>query len=117
MTVSAPRKTVPAITIIVWIVGEGRHNNFGKRRVLEYVGVVMRSCHCGSLHAISTMSHLKHAQLAMKNPLLKSIESCERLPLAFQQCQAWKLTMLKAWFLAPLKIRRLMPRRVTLHSV
>src|SRR5277367_5298178 len=63
MTASAPRKTVPTITIIVWIVGEGRHNNFGKRRVLEYVGVVMRSCHCGSLHAISTMFHLKRALL------------------------------------------------------
>src|SRR5277367_3811164 len=73
--------------------------------------------HCGSLHAISTMSHLKHAVLVMKNPLLKSIESCERLPLAFQQCQALKLTMLKARFLAPLKIRSLTPRRVILHSV
>src|SRR5277367_6727992 len=117
MTVSAPRKTVPSFTIIVWIVGEGRHNNFGKRRVLEYVGVVMRSCHCGSLHAISMMFHLKYALLAMKNPLLKSIESCERLPPAFQQCQALKLSLLKARFLAPLKIRSQTPRRVTLYSV
>src|SRR5277367_837055 len=117
MTVSAPRKTVPAITIIVWIVGEGRHNNFGKRRVSEYVGVVMRSYHCGSLHATSTMFHLKYAQHAMKNPLLKSIESCERLPPAFPQCQALKLSMLKARFLAPLKIQSQTPRRVTLCCV
>src|SRR5277367_1213679 len=117
MTVSVSRKTVPAITIIVWIVGEGRRKNFGKRRVSEYVGVVMRSYHCGSLHATSTMFHIKYAQHAMKNTLLKSIESYERLPPVFQQCQALKLSMLKARFLAPLKIRSQMPRRVTLYSV
>src|SRR5277367_2139406 len=117
MTVSAPRKTVPAITIIVWIVGEGRHNNFGKRRVSEYAGVVMRSYHRGSLHATSTMFHLKYAQHAIKNPLRKSIESCEKQPPVFHQCQALKLSMLQARFLAPLKNRSQTPRRVTLYVV
>src|SRR5277367_2870909 len=115
MTVSAPRKTVPANTIIVWIVGEGRRKNFGKRRVSEYVGVVLRSYHCGSLHVTSKMFHLKYALHAIKNSFLKSIESCERLPPVFQQCQALKLSMLKARLLAPLKIRSLAPRRVTLY--
>src|SRR5277367_1248744 len=117
MTVSAPRKTVPAITIIVWIVGEGRRKNFGKRRVSEYVGVVMRSYHCGSLHATSTMFHIKYAQHAMKNSLLKSIESCEKLPSVLQQCQPLKLSMLQARFLAPLKNPSQTPRRVTLHRI
>src|SRR5277367_3737836 len=117
MTVSVSRKTVPAITIIVWIVGEGRRKDFGKRRVSEYVGVVMRSYHCGSLHATSTMFHIKNAQHAMKNSLLKSIKSCEMQPPALQQCQALKLSMLKARFLAPLKNRNQTPRRMTLCCV
>src|SRR5277367_7067145 len=117
MIVFVSRKMGSAITITVWIAGEGKQQNFGKRRVLEYVGVVMRSYHCGSLQPISTIFHLNRALLAMKKSSLKSIESCERQPPVFQQCQALKLVMLNARFQAPIKIRSLAPKRVILHSV
>src|SRR5277367_4829091 len=95
----------------------GEAKLFWKRRNLEYVGVVMRSYHCGCLQEISTMFHLHHAPRAMKKQSPKSIENCDVQPPALQQCQALRLMMLNARFVASFKIRSLSPRRVILHTL